>query len=96
MKDLHGSLLSAYFSDCVDKLIELNKTDILLAKKRFTSMVPKTSHVPLSSRDSFKALSTEEQKVRKAKQFGVQLMPGLGQTAVAPPTRMRLNSGKQS
>lgn len=79
----------------MDALIVLNKTDILLAKERFNNNLTKKAHfAPLTSRESFKALNAEEKRARKAKQFGVQLMPGLGQTAI-PSSRHRLNSGKQ-
>ena len=78
--------------ECVDKLISLNKTDVLLSKERFRKAAQKQTFAPLSSRESFKALSTDEQRVRKAKQFGVQLMPGLGKAAAASPPRHRSSS----
>lgn len=89
------SCINFLFAEYVDTLIGLNRTDILLASQRFRNAVHKSAHVPLSSRESFKSLSTEEKKVRKAKQFGVQLMPGLGK--VAPqPLKHRVYSSKDS
>ena len=70
---INGTLATEF----VEKMITLNKTDILLAKKRFQNM-QKEAFKPLTSRDSFRALPEQEQRVRKAQQFGVQLMPGLG------------------
>lgn len=56
-------------------------------------MRPKATFTPLTSRESFKVLSEQEKKVRKAKQFGVQLMPGLG-PAGPLAVRNKLNSSK--
>jgi hypothetical protein len=50
-------------------------------------MVKKPTFAPLTTRESFKALNEEEKKVRKAKEFGVKLMPGMGQ-----PPRLRMSS----
>lgn len=78
----------------MEKIIALNKTDILLAKKRFQNM-QKAAFKPLNSRDSFRALSEQDQKVRKAQQFGVQLMPGLGKMVMpAQSSSSRISSSK--
>ena len=63
------------YTEYVDQLISLSKTDILLSKKRFSGITKKRKFTPLSDQTSFKALSDEEKKVRKAKLFGVRLIP---------------------
>ncbi len=74
--------------ECVEMLISLTKTDILLSKERFKNVVAKAASrfTPLNSRESFKNLSAAEKKVRRAQQFGVQLMPGLGAASFKPAT----------
>ena len=59
----------------VDTLINFNTKDILLAKERFGNRRKKP--VDVSSQDS-SVVTEEEKKIRKAKKFGVQLIPDLG------------------
>ncbi len=67
------SLLLLLFLEYVDTLISLNKQDILLANERFGHRRKKPVGV-LTSHDSFKGLTEEQKKVRKAQQFGVKMV----------------------
>ena len=68
--------------DCFPVMVALNRTDNLLAHTRFAHR--REEDTPLTRLDSYAGLDTQQKNLKKAKKFGLKMMPSLKLTNGSP------------
>ena len=71
-------------AECFPVIVELNRTDNLLAHERFAH---RREAAPVTRTDSYAGLNAQEKNLKKAKKFGIKMMPSLRIAGATPPQK---------